>query len=541
MAEWTLRPRFGELGQQYRDAGWWNDATLGSMVADGLGQRGDDPVPRALEGAAVVGHHRRRRRRRSCRSPPRWPPTASGPATSWSSSCPTGWRPASRSGRRPTSVRWWCRSCTSTAPRRSTTSSTPPTPTSSSPPTASGTSSTSPSTTACWPIVPARAGSWSATRPPRRCPPRRDRVRGAARRRADRRAASPSIPTRRRSSRSRRARPRDPKGVIHSHRTIGCETRQLDHMFPKGGPPTITGAPVGHFIGMLNAFLVPLLRDRPVNLVDVWDPGEVLRLMLARATSAWAAARPSSSPASSTTPTSPTSTSPCMPFAGLGGSPVPAAVTRAGDRARHQGLPLLRQHRAPVDHRVAASTSPRRSGCTTDGHALPGVEIRLDERRRDLQPRARLLRRLHRPRADGHGVRRRRLVPHRRRRRARRRRLPHDHRPHVRHHHPRRREHQRPGGRGAAAGPGRRGRGRAWWPRPTSGSGEHAAAIVRLREGAALRPSRRCAPTWRRPGLARRSGRSRSTPWPATSPGRRRARSRSSASASSLRDGEPWK
>ena len=54
---------------------------------------------------------------------------------------------------------------------------------------------------------------------------------------------------------------RDPKGVIHSHRTIGFETRQLDHMFPRGGPPQITGAPVGHFIGMLNAFLVPLLRE----------------------------------------------------------------------------------------------------------------------------------------------------------------------------------------------------------------------------------------------------------------------------------------
>ena len=50
---------------------------------------------------------------------------------------------------------------------------------------------------------------------------------------------------------------RDPKGVVHSHRTIGFETRQLDYMFPNGGPPQITGAPVGHFIGMLNAFLVP--------------------------------------------------------------------------------------------------------------------------------------------------------------------------------------------------------------------------------------------------------------------------------------------
>ena len=43
-------------------------------------------------------------------------------------------------------------------------------------------------------------------------------------------------------------------------------------MFPDIGPPQITGAPVGHFIGMVNAFLVPLIRTMPVNLVDVLDP-----------------------------------------------------------------------------------------------------------------------------------------------------------------------------------------------------------------------------------------------------------------------------
>ena len=122
---------------------------------------------------------------------------------------------------------------------------------------------------------------------------------------------------------------RDPKGVVHSHRTIGCETRQLDYMFPKGGPPTITGAPVGHFIGMLNAFLVPLLRTRPVHLIDVWDPGEVLRLMRDEDLGVGGGAtyfltslldHPDFTPAHLAQ----------MPFAGLGGSPVPVAVTERG-------------------------------------------------------------------------------------------------------------------------------------------------------------------------------------------------------------------
>src|SRR4029077_4560836 len=64
---------------------------------------------------------------------------------------------------------------------------------------------------------------------------------------------------------------RDPKGVIHSHNTIGFEARQLDFFFPRGGPPQIIGAPVGHFIGMLNAFLVSLQRESAVHLLDVWD------------------------------------------------------------------------------------------------------------------------------------------------------------------------------------------------------------------------------------------------------------------------------
>ena len=58
----------------------------------------------------------------SCR-PVGWPPVcanaASGRATWSRSSCRTGWRPRRRSGRRRSSVRWWCRSCTSTAARNS--------------------------------------------------------------------------------------------------------------------------------------------------------------------------------------------------------------------------------------------------------------------------------------------------------------------------------------------------------------------------------------------------------------------------------------
>ncbi|HEY5077043.1 MAG TPA: AMP-binding protein, partial [Acidimicrobiia bacterium] len=73
----------------------------------------------------------------------------------------------------------------------------------------------------------------------------------------------------------------DPKGVVHSHRTINAEIHQLSAMQnDRGGPAMITGAPVGHGIGMLAALLVPVFRRGEIHLIDVWDPGRVLQAML---------------------------------------------------------------------------------------------------------------------------------------------------------------------------------------------------------------------------------------------------------------------
>jgi acyl-CoA synthetase (AMP-forming)/AMP-acid ligase II len=169
----------------------------------------------------------------------------------------------------------------------------------------------------------------------------------------------------------------NPKGVIHSHRTIGFETRQLDHMFPVGGPPQITGTPVGHFIGMLNAFLMPMHRVRPVNLVDVWDPGTVLRLMLEHDLSVGGGAtyfltslldHPDFTDEHRRR----------MPFAGLGGSAVPAAVT---ERAERMGIRAFRSYGSTEHPSITGCLidEPAEKRHRTDGHPLPGVEIRLTD------------------------------------------------------------------------------------------------------------------------------------------------------------------
>ena len=72
---------------------------------------------------------------------------------------------------------------------------------------------------------------------------------------------------------------RDPKGVVHSHQTLGCEIRQLDANHPDNPAGQVTALPVGHFIGMLGGLLCPLLEGVPIHLCDAWDPARVLTLM----------------------------------------------------------------------------------------------------------------------------------------------------------------------------------------------------------------------------------------------------------------------
>ncbi|HWC36852.1 MAG TPA: AMP-binding protein [Mycobacteriales bacterium] len=170
---------------------------------------------------------------------------------------------------------------------------------------------------------------------------------------------------------------RDPKGVIHSQRTIGCETHQLNRMFPDLPPPPITGAPVGHFIGMVNAFLVPLMRTTPINLVDVWDPGRILELMLAE-NLAMAGGATYFLTSILDHPDFTDEHRKRMPFSGLGGSTVPIAVT---DRAERMGIKCYRSYGSTEHPSITVSylEEPQEKRCTTDGHVIEGVEIRLDD------------------------------------------------------------------------------------------------------------------------------------------------------------------
>lgn len=167
----------------------------------------------------------------------------------------------------------------------------------------------------------------------------------------------------------------DPKGVVHSHQTLGFETRQLLANYPPDRGRQLTATPVGHFIGMLGAFLIPVLEGASIDLCDVWDPGKVLALIATDGLSV------GGGPPYFVTSLldHPDCTAEHMSHfktVGLGGSTVPTVVTR---RLADMGIFVFRSYGSSEHPSITGSSrdAPEDKRLYTDGNPRPGVEIRL--------------------------------------------------------------------------------------------------------------------------------------------------------------------
>ena len=166
-----------------------------------------------------------------------------------------------------------------------------------------------------------------------------------------------------------------PKGVVHSHRSLVCEARQLSGQIRSIGDNQLTATPVGHFIGMLAALLIPVLNGGSVHLIDNWDPGEVLALM-DRDGLTLGGGPPYFVTSLLDHPDCTLAHRARIKTLGLGGSTVPAAVTR---RLSDMGIIVFRSYGSSEHPSITGSTldAPEDKRLFTDGCPMPGVEIRL--------------------------------------------------------------------------------------------------------------------------------------------------------------------
>lgn len=174
----------------------------------------------------------------------------------------------------------------------------------------------------------------------------------------------------------------DPKGVLHSHRTLVAELLHMRTFSP--GSPILMGSPVTHATGMLGALLGPLNRGDDIHLIDRWDPKRVLEIMLEAGVTAGTGAsvflatlldHPDFTPEHARR----------MPRVGLGGAPVPVAL---GERAEALGVSITRAYGSTEHPSVTASVfeDPPEKRHRTDGAPRVGVEIRLVDEDGDPVP-----------------------------------------------------------------------------------------------------------------------------------------------------------
>ncbi len=167
----------------------------------------------------------------------------------------------------------------------------------------------------------------------------------------------------------------DPKGVVHSHRTINFEIKQLSDLDANRGKPLLVGAPVGHGIGLLAALLLPVYKRESIYLIDVWDPARVLAGMLEDDVSSGSGATYFLTSLLDH-PDFTEEHAAHMARIGLGGSAVPAAV---GERAARLGISTVRSFGSTEHPSITGSTHdlPLEKRLTTDGIPMLGVEIEL--------------------------------------------------------------------------------------------------------------------------------------------------------------------
>lgn len=166
----------------------------------------------------------------------------------------------------------------------------------------------------------------------------------------------------------------EPKGVVHTHRSLLFEVRQLAALAPDQRP-ILNASPLAHMTGLLASLLLPAYRHDAIHVTDRWDPQAALRIIEEADVAAGAGATIFLTSLMDAPGFGPEHVA-RMGVIGLGGAPVPAAVA---ERAEGLGIRVFRSY--------GSTEHPSITGCTstdvpekrlyTDGPPMLGVELRL--------------------------------------------------------------------------------------------------------------------------------------------------------------------
>ncbi|BBZ27309.1 long-chain-fatty-acid--CoA ligase [Mycolicibacterium madagascariense] len=164
------------------------------------------------------------------------------------------------------------------------------------------------------------------------------------------------------------------KAVLHTHRTLGAEVRlHLAAIVPRGMTPQIMASPIAHAAGMTMGLLGPLLRGEPINYVDAFDIDFILDVCARQRLAPGGGAVVFLS-ALIDHPGFTDEIAKRMGYVVLGGSIVPEVLV---DKAARRGITVLRSY-GSTEHPTISSgliTDSAEQLRRTDGRVLPGVEV----------------------------------------------------------------------------------------------------------------------------------------------------------------------
>jgi len=177
----------------------------------------------------------------------------------------------------------------------------------------------------------------------------------------------------------------EPKGVIHTHRSLCCEVRLHMRAMPFPQRPVLVAGPIAHASGMLSGLFLPPLRGYAIHLMDGWNAARALEAMREADLSTGSGTQYFLESIFSHPDTRPGDLA-RIEVVAFGGGPVAASFAEKCEALGIQGQRCYGSTEHPTIT-MSSLADPARKRHHTDGPVLEGCEIRIvDHDDRDVAP-----------------------------------------------------------------------------------------------------------------------------------------------------------